>query len=260
MDNSLREGVRPGIVGPKSNSRLALRGDLSPIAAVQAQAYGSAMPAHPARQYVALILVATLALMQGPGVYVSAAGADETAQSALDLVRSSVARVHGAGHSPGSRGPESERVEIRRAAVTLFDVEAMSRRMLTRYWNDGSAQQQAEFIRLLSDLLERALGDVIVSTSGATIFDGESVEGGYAQVRSHVVADRGPDISIEYRLSRSGERWVVYDILHDGASLVSDYRAQFSSILRTSSLPSSSSGCGTTRHRRGSPWTTVRMS
>ena len=137
------------------------------------------MPAHPARQYVALILVATLALMQGPGVHVSAAGADETTQSALDLVRSSVARVHGAGHSLGSRGPESERVEIRRAAVTLFDVEPMSRRMLTRYWNDGSAQQQAESIRL---------------------------------------------------------RWVVYDILHDGVGLVSDHRAQFSWILRTSSF------------------------
>jgi phospholipid transport system substrate-binding protein len=195
------------------------------------------MPAHPTRQYVALIVFAALVLTQGLGVHVRAAGADELTQSALDLVRSSVARVHGAGYSLGSRGSESERVEIRRAAVALFDVEAMSRRMLARHWNDGSPPQQAEFIRLLTDLLERALSNIMVSEPGASIvFDGESIDGAYAQVRSRVVSDRGPDVSIEYRLSKSGERWVVYDVLHEGASLVLDYRSQFNSILQTSSF------------------------
>jgi phospholipid transport system substrate-binding protein len=195
------------------------------------------MLAHPTRHYVALIVLAVLVLTQGLGVHVRAARADETTQSALELVRSSVARVHGAGHSLGSRGSESERVEIRRAAVALFDVEAMSRRMLARHWNDGSPQQQAEFIRLLPDLLERALSNIIVSEPAASvILDGESIDGAYAQVRARVVSDRSPDIPIEYRLSKSGERWVVYDILHGGASLVLDYRGQFSSILRTSSF------------------------
>lgn len=185
------------------------------------------MPAHPTRQYVRLLVLVTLVL----GLHVSTAGADETTQSALDVVRSTVARVHGAGRS------ESERVEIRRASGALFDVEAMSRRMLARHWNDGSSPQQAEFIRLLADFLERALSNVIVSEPGASIvFDGESVDGSYAQVRSRVVTGRDPEISIEYRLSKSGERWVVYDVLREGASLVLDYRGQFSSILRTSSF------------------------
>lgn len=187
-----------------------------------------------ARRYVGLIVLAMLVLTQGLGVHVSVAGADIT-QSALDHVRSSVARVQAVGRSVGSRGPESDRVEIHRAAAALFDFEAMSRRMLARHWNDGSPQQQAEFIRLLTDLLGRAFG--IVSEAGAnTIFDGESIDGSYAQVRSRVAVDRGPDIVIEYRLSKSGERWVVYDVLHDGASLVLDYRGQFASILRTSSF------------------------
>jgi ABC-type transporter MlaC component len=191
----------------------------------------------PARQYVGLIVLTMLALTSGLGVHVSAAGADDTTQSALDLVRSSVAHAHSVARSVGSRGSESERIEIRRAATALFDVEAMSRRILARHWNDGSAPQQAEFIRLLTDLLERAFRDVMVSEAGAsTIFDGESLDGSYAQVRCRVAADRGPGISIEYRLSKSGERWVVYDVLHEGASLVSDYRGQFSSILRTSSF------------------------
>ena len=196
------------------------------------------MASYPTRQYVGLIVVlATLVLTQGSGIHVSAAGADDTTQSPLELVRSSVARVHDAVRSVGSRGAESERVEIRRAAVALFDVEAMSRRMLARHWNDGSSPQQAEFVRLLTDLLERALSNAIVSESGASIvFDSESIAGAYAQVRSRVVTERAPDISIEFRLSKSGERWVVYDVLREGASLVLVYRSQFSSILGTSSF------------------------
>jgi phospholipid transport system substrate-binding protein len=195
------------------------------------------MPAYPTRHCVGLLVFATLALTQAFGIHLSAAGADETTMSALDVVRSSVAGVHGAGPSMGSRSSESERVETRRAAAALFDVEAMSRRMLARHWNDGSAPQQAEFIRLLTDLLARALTDVIVSEPGARIiFDGQSIDGAYAQVRSRVAGDRGPDISIEYRLSKSAEHWVVYDVLRQGASLVLDYRGQFSSILRTSSF------------------------
>src|SRR5688500_1983307 len=108
-----------------------------------------------------LIVLAMLVLMQGLGVHVSAAGAENTTPSALDLVRSSVARAHGVGRSAGSRGSEGERIEIRRTATALFDVEAMARRTLAQHWNDGSAAEQAEFIRLLTDLLERAFSDVI---------------------------------------------------------------------------------------------------
>lgn len=70
----------------------------------------------------------------------------------------------------------------------------------------------------------------------STIFDGESIDGLYARVKSRVGADRGPDVSIEYRLLKSGQRWAVYDVLHEGTSLVSNYRSQFDSILRTSSF------------------------
>lgn len=192
---------------------------------------------HPTRRYVGLIFFATLVVTQGLGVQVNAAGTKDGTQSALDLVRSAVARVQGIVRSEASRGSESERVEIRRVAETLFAFEAMSRRMLARHWNDGSPPQRAEFVRLLTNLLERTYIDVIANGAEAsTTFDGESIDGLYAQVKSRVAPDRGPDISIEYRLSKSGERWAVYDVVHEGVSLVSNYRSQFNSILRTSSF------------------------
>jgi phospholipid transport system substrate-binding protein len=191
----------------------------------------------PTRRYVGLIFFATLVVTQGLGPHAQAAGTESGTQSPLDLVRASVMRVQGIVRSEASLGSESERVELRRVAETLFDFEGMSRRMLARHWNAGSPPQQTEFVRLLTNLLERTYIDVIVNEAGAsTTFDGESIDGVYAQVKSRVVPDRGPDVSIEYRLSKSGERWAVYDVLHEGASLVSNYRSQFGAILRTSSF------------------------
>lgn len=192
---------------------------------------------NPIRRHAGFICLVTLVVMQGFNVHVDAVGAPDGTQDALALVRSSVARVQGIVGFQASRDLESERVELRRVAEALFDFEAMSRRVLARHWTAGSPQQQAEFVRLLTDRIERIWIDVIISGAGAsTTFDGASLDGSYARVTCRVASDRGPDISIGYRLSRSGERWAVYDVLHEGTSLVSNYRGQVNSIFRTSSF------------------------
>jgi pimeloyl-ACP methyl ester carboxylesterase len=67
-------------------------------------------------------------------------------------------------------------------------------------------------------------------------FLSESISGPYAQVRSRITTERRIEISIDYRLRDTGTRWVVYDVVLDGVSLVSNYRSQFNSIIRTSSF------------------------
>ena len=55
-------------------------------------------------------------------------------------------------------------------------------------------------------------------------------------MRSRITTDRRVEISIDYRLLDNGTRWVVYDVVLDGVSLVSNYRSQFNSIIRMSSF------------------------
>ena len=55
-----------------------------------------------------------------------------------------------------------------------------------------------------------------------------------ATVRTRLVGKSG-EIPVDYRLHRLGERWLVYDVSVEGISLVANYRAQFETILRTSS-------------------------
>jgi phospholipid transport system substrate-binding protein len=190
--------------------------------------------AHP----VALaILMAALAIGTHPAGAQPKAAPDPTGP--LDLVRTSVVRVLAIVQTPRVAASDGgqRRADIRRVARALFDFDEMARLTLARHWKDRSPQEQEEFVRLFTDLLERSYLTTIENYAGEKItFLGESVAGPYAQVRSRITTERRMEISIEYRLIESGARWAVYDVVLDGVSLVSNYRSQFNTIIRSSSF------------------------
>ena len=149
----------------------------------------------------------------------------------LDVIRSSVTRVLAAA------GSGQQRVAARRVAEELFDFDEMSRRMLADHWQEISPRQQGEFVRLFTELIERSyLRGLRHVPPAAITFLGETVNGSYAQVTSSIATSRFGETSVEYRLMDRDGRWAVYDVVLDGVSLVSSYRSQFTSILRTSSF------------------------
>jgi phospholipid transport system substrate-binding protein len=162
-----------------------------------------------------------------------------------DVVQSAVGRVVAALQkdaetmdvSPTKRlGIEQRRTEIRRVAADLFDFDEMSRRVLSRQWARRSADEQAEFTRLFTDLLERAYIGRIEAYSGEKIvYLGEIVDGPFATVRSKVITRRNTETPLDYRLHQRDGRWRVYDLLIDNVSFVSTYRSEFSRILQRES-------------------------
>lgn len=153
----------------------------------------------------------------------------------LALVKGSVTRALSIAESQGDDA--QRRVELREVGEALFDFHEMGRRALGQHWAGRSPQEQEEFVRLFTDLLERsyllAMGN---RGAGTVTFQGESVEGSAARVRSRLVTDRGAEIPIEFRLLERGGRWAVYDLVVEGVSLISSYRSQFNSIIRNSSF------------------------
>lgn len=131
---------------------------------------------------------------------------------------------------------ERRRIEMRRIAENLFDFQEMARRSLARHWTDRTAEQRDEFVRLFTDLLERVyFGKLENYSAERMVYVGETVDGDYATVRSKILTGRKGELPIEYRLHLVGSRWAVYDVLIDGMSFVSTYRAQFNRVIQTSS-------------------------
>ena len=192
----------------------------------------------------ALVAIAAVLIPFGAAPVFAQAVADAQPGSAagrsgpLTVVNSSVSRVLTIVRSHPADAKESgqRRAEIRQAAVELFDFDEMSRRLLGQRWTDATPEEQRDFVVLFTDLLERAYLNTIGNYRLATItFQGETISGSYAQVQSRMAAGKS-EVAIEYRLVENDGRWAVYDVAVDGVSLISNYRSQFTSILKRMSF------------------------
>jgi len=91
-------------------------------------------------------------------------------------------------------------------------------------------------VKLFGDILERSYISKIDLYSGEkVVWVSESVAGDQATVRTKVITKQGVDVPIDYHMFRRGDRWLVYDVVIENVSLVSNYRTQFNKIIQTSS-------------------------
>jgi phospholipid transport system substrate-binding protein len=54
-------------------------------------------------------------------------------------------------------------------------------------------------------------------------------------VRTRIITKQGTEIPVDYRMHKKGEKWLVYDVVIEGVSLIANYRTQFNKIIQTSS-------------------------
>lgn len=196
------------------------------------------------RRFGLVILVLVLS-STGAGVGAGTARADDAAPVAgptigpLAVVTSSVSRALASRRSPppGLDTDEERRAGLRAASDDFFDVDGMARRALGPHWKGFARPQRDEFVGRFRGLLGESFVSIVDRYAGDHLVAmNEEVAGIFAQVRSRITPKQGAHLTIEYRLSQSGPRWTVYDVLVDGVSLVSIYRGRFNAILGTSSV------------------------
>ena len=102
---------------------------------------------------------------------VLAAAGTATAAGPTETVKAAVQQVFAQPGSPAAKAPSiaERRAQIRKVTETLFDFDEMARRTLTRHWASRSPEEQAEFVRLFTDLLERSYMGRIESWSDEKI-------------------------------------------------------------------------------------------
>ena len=128
------------------------------------------------------------------------------------------------------------RVEVRRIANDIFDFEETARRSLARHWAPRTPAERDEFVQLFADLLERSYISKIELYGGEKVdYVGETIDGDQATVKTKITTRQGTEIPVDYRMHKRGDKWLVYDVIIEGVSLVANYRVQFNKIITTSS-------------------------
>jgi phospholipid transport system substrate-binding protein len=131
---------------------------------------------------------------------------------------------------------KGRRAAVRKIANDIFDFGETARRSLGRHWQPRTPAEREEFVELFADLLERSYISKVELYGGEKIqYLGDTIEGDQAKVQTKLLTKGGNEIPIEYRMHKKGDRWLVYDVVIEGVSLIANYRTQFNKIIQTAS-------------------------
>ena len=136
-----------------------------------------------------------------------------------------------------SRGIEEPRQAIRLLVNEMIEFREAAALALGPAWSSKPRETQDEFIELFTGVLERGFVAAIVTKAnvagGVKIqYLGESISGDQAVVATTLLGRNGTDLPVDYRMVKRGDRWKVQDVIIEDVSLLANYRAQFSRILR----------------------------
>ena len=138
-----------------------------------------------------------------------------------------------------SSSEQQRRSAIKRSLAGIFDHQEMAKRSLGRHWNQRTPAEQKQFVDLFASLLENSYASKIESYNNEkVVYIRESIDGDFAEVKSKIVNHKQDEFTVDYRLlKQSGNKWMVYDIVIEGVSLVSNYRTQFNKIISANGYP-----------------------
>jgi phospholipid transport system substrate-binding protein len=116
-----------------------------------------------------------------------------------------------------------------------FDFERMTRLAVGRNWSQATEAQKQALIKEFRTLLVRTYSTSLSQYRNQTIevkptklgpSDKEAI------VRTQVIQQGGPPIPIDYAMEKTDSGWKVYDVVIDGASLVTTYRGTFNDQIQ----------------------------
>ena len=114
----------------------------------------------------------------------------------------------------------------------IVSYEDMARIALGVPWIALTDTERQEFVDLFAQLLRDMFAGKIDTMADAQVrYLSERREQGCAEVRTTLVGQK-IDTLLDFRLADKVGRWSVYDVVIDGASIVGNYHAQFTSIIR----------------------------
>lgn len=173
----------------------------------------------------------TIAILTLAAALASAGSA--RADSPEAVLRRGVDEVMGVVYDPHpSDAPLS--VRVKPVLEKYFDFAGITRRAVGPGWRQLTPAQQKQATDLFGEVVLRTYADRFQPKEKPTISYGPVVElSAKRRELAQTVGYLGQNYSVAYRMEQqSSGMWLVYDIIIEGVSMVSNYRAQFDAILQ----------------------------
>ena len=120
-----------------------------------------------------------------------------------------------------------------------FDFEKVARLVLGRAWRSASDDQKKDFIIEFRTLLLKTYAVALskyknqkIEFKPTRMSDTDEI----VIVKSEIIQNGAQPIRVNYALSKRTGKWLVFDIVIEGVSLVTNYRSQFSSVIKKNGM------------------------
>jgi phospholipid transport system substrate-binding protein len=159
-------------------------------------------------------------------VVVSAGG------SAIDAVRTSVDGILDILKKGDTMDKAARRSAMEVIIDERFDFRAMSQRTLATNWKKASDAEKQEFTDLFKQLIQSSyVGKLEAYTNETVEYVTEKVKGRKALVET-MIKTASADIPLNYKMYSKDGNWLVYDVIIEGVSLISNYRSSYQTIVK----------------------------
>ena len=136
-------------------------------------------------------------------------------------------------------GPDLSQAEretrFRELLNSHFDVPAIGKFVLGRFWRSATDAERQEFLQLFEELLVRSYARRFAEYSGER-FEVKNVRkegGGHAIVQSLVIRPQAEDVRVDWRGAADGQDFRIVDVIVEGLSMAVTQRDEFSSVIQS---------------------------
>ncbi len=172
--------------------------------------------------------------------FVTSVSAHAAEMTARQTAEAGADRILALLNDPAFKTPEGKpviRKKIEDEVLNLFDFEEFSTRTVGPTWRKFTPEQKQQFKDAFTELLRNTYIDTLDEYNGQKIrFTGE-ISGGNGkrvEIQMEFLADQKV-YPVAFRMLEKNNRWVVYDVLIEGISMIKNYRDQFRDILSKNS-------------------------
>lgn len=116
-----------------------------------------------------------------------------------------------------------------------FDVEAIGRFVLGRYWRDATEAEQKEYLKLFEDLILATYAGRFSEYSGETltVLDAKPDEDRFVLVTSQINRVGGnPPIRLDWRVAETQGSFKIVDVIVEAVSMSVTQRSEFASVIQ----------------------------
>ena len=123
--------------------------------------------------------------------------------------------------------------QAQKVAEDTLAIQDLAKNVLGAQWEKIGANEQKNFTQLLVSLFQKIAYPKSAEFFGDLHIDytNEQVNGSEAVVETTVSHPKEGQVAIEYKLRQAQGKWMIYDVLLDGVSMVTNVRTQMQQVI-----------------------------